>query len=229
MLAHASLPRVESRERPGLRAGAVRAPSGTLLTRPGLRSDNEAKYRSRNPVVRHLVSRFLTRISRLVGEAGPGRVLEAGCGEGVVMRYLMDRHPGLRVDGVELDGEALERARARNPGSVVMQGDLYALGVRSRAYDLVLCLEVLEHLPEPDRALVEIRRVARSGVILSVPHEPFFRLGNVLRGKNLGRLGDPPDHVQHWGTRGFEAFCARHVRVDRTVLAFPWLIVVASV
>lgn len=145
------------------------------------------------------------------------------------MRYLMDRRPGLRVDGVELDREALERARARNPGSLLLQGDLYALGLRSRAYDLVLCLEVLEHLPEPERALAELRRVSRAGVILSVPHEPFFRLGNVLRGKNLGRLGDPPDHVQHWGKGAFEAFCARHLRVDRTVGAFPWLIVVASV
>ncbi len=212
----------------GLRAGEVRPPD-TLLTRPGFRSDNEAKYRSRNPVVRHLVARFLARVSRLVAEAGPRRILEAGCGEGVVMRYLMDRHPGLRVDGLELDREALDRARARNPGSLLLQGDLYALGLRSRAYDLVLCLEVLEHLPEPERALAELRRVSRARVILSVPHEPFFRLGNVLRGKNLGRFGDPPDHVQHWGKRAFQAFSARHLRVDRTVGAFPWLIVVASV
>lgn len=193
------------------------------------RSDNEAKYRSRNPVVRHLVGRFLTGIGRLVAERAPARVLEVGCGEGVVMRYLRDGRPDLRIDGVELDPEAAGRARARNPGSLVLQGDVYALGVASRAYDLVLCLEVLEHLQDPARALLEIRRVARRHLILSVPHEPFFRLGNVLRGKNLVRLGDPSDHVQHWGKREFEAFCRRHLHVDRTILAFPWLIVAASV
>lgn len=193
------------------------------------RSDNEAKYRSRNPVVRHLVARFLAEVSRLVGERRPARVLEVGCGEGIVMRYLRERHPGLRVDGVELDVAALERARARNPDSRLIRGDACALGVQSGAYDLVLCLEVLEHLAEPEWALGEIRRVSRAGCILSVPHEPFFRLGNALRGKHLRRLGDPPDHLQHWGRRGFESFCRRHLRLERTVGAFPWLIVVASV
>ncbi len=193
------------------------------------RSDNEAKYRSRNPVVRHLVARFLAQVSRLVGERGPARVLEVGCGEGIVMRYLRERHAGLRVDGVELDAAALALARVRNPGSRLIRGDACALGVRSGAYDLVLCLEVLEHLAEPERALREIRRVTRAACILSVPHEPFFRLGNALRGKHLGRLGDPPDHLQHWGRRAFEALCRRHLRLERTVRAFPWLIVVASV
>jgi len=193
------------------------------------RSDNEAKYRSRNPVVRYLVGRFLAEVSRLVGERRPGCVLEVGCGEGLVMRYLRERHPGLRVDGVELDPEALGRARARNPASRLIQGDACALGVRSGAYDLVLCLEVLEHLAEPERALRELRRVTRAGCILSVPHEPFFRAGNALRARHLGRLGDPPDHLQHWGRRGFEALCRRHFRLERTVRAFPWLIVAGSV
>jgi SAM-dependent methyltransferase len=192
------------------------------------RSDNEAKYRSRNPVVRYLVARFLHTVEQLVAERRPARVLEVGCGEGVVMGYLRARHPGLRVDGVEPDPRALATARARNPGSLLLQGDACELPIGRAAYDLVLCLEVLEHLPEPDRALVEVRRVARRGCILSVPHEPFFRLGNVLRGKNLVRFGDPPDHLQHWNRRRFESFCRQHVRLERTVLAFPWLVVAAA-
>jgi SAM-dependent methyltransferase len=194
-----------------------------------VRSDNEAKYRTWNPVVRWLVNRFLERVAWLVADRRPERVLEVGCGEGMVMRYLHERCPGMRLDGLEADPGALAAARARNPGSLVLQGDACALGIRSRAYDLVLCLEVLEHLPEPGRALAEIRRVARRGCILSVPHEPFFRVGSLLRGKNVARLGDPPDHLQHWGRRQFEAFCAEHLRIERTVRAFPWLVVAASV
>lgn len=205
---------------------SVRSGGNGLVAR---RSDNEGKYRSRNPLVRHLVGQFLARIDRLVAERAPGRVLEVGCGEGIVMRYLRERHPRLAIDGVELDGTALRTARARHPDRPLLQGDVFRLPLRDASYDLVLCLEVLEHLGDPARALVEIRRVARRGLILSVPHEPFFRLGNALRGKNLRRLGDPSDHLQHWGKRGFEAFCARHVRLDRTVLAFPWVIVAAHV
>jgi len=212
------------------RAGCTRRSPGSILngSRPG-RSDNEAKYRSRNPLVRYLVERFLAEVARLVAARSPARILEVGCGEGIVLEYLRRRHRGLRLDGVEPDADALAAARLRNPDSLLVRGDAYDLGIASRAYDLVLCLEVLEHLEHPGRALAEVRRVARDGCILSVPHEPFFRLGNLLRGKNVGGLGDPPDHVQHWGKRGFETFCRQHVRLERTILSFPWVIVAATV
>lgn len=205
------------------------SPSAGRGPTPALRSDNEAKYRSRNPVVRYLVRRFLAEVSRLVGERAPDPILEVGCGEGLVMEHLRARHPHLRLDGVEPDPDALGLARVRNPGSLLVQGDAGALPIGSGTYDFVLCLEVLEHLADPGRALAEIRRVARRGCILSVPHEPFFRLGNVLRGQNLGRFGDPPDHVQHWTKRRFETFCREHVRLERTVLAFPWILVAGAV
>jgi ubiquinone/menaquinone biosynthesis C-methylase UbiE len=176
-----------------------------------------------------LVERFLAEVARLVGERAPVRSLEVGCGEGLVLEYLRRRHPGVRVDGLEPDGVALRAARLRNPGARLVHGDAHDLGIRAASYDLVLCLEVLEHLSDPGRALAELRRVARRGCILSVPHEPFFRIGNLLRGKNLSRLGDPPDHVQHWTRRGFESLCKQYVHVDRTVLSFPWIIVTASV
>ncbi len=193
------------------------------------RSDNEAKYRTRNPVVRWLIARFLDRVGRLVQAQGPGRVLEVGCGEGVVIDFLSTRVPGTRVDGVELDAAALGRGRTRCPGASLLQADAYELPFRSRSYDLVVCLEVLEHLPDPLRALREIRRVSRGGCLLSVPHEPFFRLGNALRGKNLARLGNPVDHVQHWGARDFAAFCGQELAVRTATGAFPWLIVYGTV
>lgn len=204
----------------GLRTGR---PVGTA------RSDNEAKYRSRNPVVRRLVARFLQRVGDLVEAERPRRILEVGCGEGIVIEYLRARVPAVRFHGMELDAEALARGRARCPGASFLQADAYDLPFASGSYDLVLCLEVLEHLPEPERALREIRRVSRRGCLLSVPHEPFFRLGNALRGKHIGRLGNPSDHVQHWGARGFTAFCARELAVRTAAHSFPWLLVYGTV
>jgi len=165
----------------------------------------------------------------LIQAQTPQRVLEVGCGEGVVTRYIAERLGSARVDGIELDAEALLLAQGRCPGASFVRGDVYDLPVRSRSYDLVVCLEVLEHLQDPGRALREIRRVSRGGCLLSVPHEPFFRLGNVLRGKNLGRLGDPSDHVQHWGAREFTAFCGQHLDLQAITSPFPWLIVYGTV
>jgi SAM-dependent methyltransferase len=110
-----------------------------------------------------------------------------------------------------------------------VRGDACELPFGDQRFDLVVCLEVLEHLPEPERALRELRRVSRGGCLISVPHEPFFRAGNVLRGKNLARLGDPSDHVQHWGAREFAAFCGSELAVRVRTTTFPWLIVYGTV
>jgi SAM-dependent methyltransferase len=193
------------------------------------RSDNEAKYRTRNPVVRWLTGRFLDRVARLAQAHAPGRMLEVGCGEGFVIELLSTRVPGARVDGVELDTAALARGRTRCPAASLLQADAYDLPFLSRSYDLVVCLEVLEHLPDPQRALREIRRVSRGGCLLSVPHEPFFRIGNTLRGKNLTRLGNPVDHIQHWGAGDFARFCGQELSVRTATSAFPWLIVYGTV
>ena len=193
------------------------------------RSDNEGKYRSSNPVVRRLVARFLECVGDLVEAQRPRRILEVGCGEGIVIEYLSGRVPGARFDGVELDPGALARGRRRCATAALFQADAYELPFARKSHDLVLCLEVLEHLREPGRALKEIRRVARAGCLLSVPHEPFFRLGNLVRGKNLLGLGNPTDHIQHWGARGFAAFCAGELAVRTATRSFPWLIVHGTV
>jgi len=193
------------------------------------RSDNEGKYRSKNPVVRYLVGRFLRRVSELAATERPRRVLEVGCGEGIVLATLAARLPGTRFDGLELDERVLGQARIRCPGAKLVRGDACELPFGNQSFDLVVCLEVLEHLPEPARALRELRRVARAGCLLSVPHEPFFRVGNLLRGKNVARLGDPSDHLQHWGARAFAAFCGRELAVRIRTTAFPWLIVYGTV
>lgn len=193
------------------------------------RSDNEGKYRSRNPVVRRLVARFLAEVARLAASARPRSVLEVGCGEGIALRHLSERMPGVRFTGLELDAPALERGRASCPAATLLRGDACALPFADGSFDLVVCLEVLEHLPEPDRALREARRVSRLGCLLSVPHEPYFRLGNVARGRNLLRLGNPSDHLHHWRARAFVEFCARELAVRGRATAFPWIVVYGTV
>ncbi|MEO8373503.1 MAG: methyltransferase type 11, partial [Candidatus Solibacter sp.] len=57
-----------------------------------------------------------------------------------------------------------------------------------------------------------------------VPYEPWFRVGNVLRGKHLSALGNHPEHVQHWNLRTFHAFLSSLAAEVRIIEAFPWII-----
>jgi hypothetical protein len=59
----------------------------------------------------------------------------------------------------------------------------------------VLALEVLEHLEDPAAAAAEMRRVSKRAVVITVPLEPFFRGGNLARGRYVGRLGSTPGHL----------------------------------
>ena len=60
--------------------------------------------------------------------------------------------------------------------------------------------------------------------MVSVPWEPWFRLGNLGRGKNVRRLGNDPEHVQVFTPRRLHRALERHYSEVRVVKAFPWLI-----
>jgi 2-polyprenyl-3-methyl-5-hydroxy-6-metoxy-1,4-benzoquinol methylase len=188
-------------------------------------STNAAKFRSRNPVVSGLIDRFYSTLRALVFslEPTPESVLDAGCGEGETVARLADCLPR-RVTGVDVRQDCVEFTRDRLPWADVSCQSVYELAFDDQAFDLVLCLEVLEHLDAPADALSELCRVTRRDVILSVPREPWFRIGSLVRGKHISRLGNHPEHIQSWDRRGFEEFLASRVEIVSLITAFPWLI-----
>jgi SAM-dependent methyltransferase len=196
-------------------------------------SSNFRKHTSGNPVQRELIRRFHARIVDRVETLHPRSFLDAGCGEGFVAAELWSRMPGLQITGIDASAEAARIAQARLPQGSFSQGDVTDLAFDDRSFDAVGCFEVLEHLPGdlPSRALAEYARVARLGVVLSVPHEPFFCLANAARGKNLDirPRGSDPDHKQFWSRRAFGELVSRHFEVVWLGGSFPWTICVARV
>lgn len=101
-----------------------------------------------------------------------GRVLDVGCGRGVVAHLLVAAHPGLRVHGVDTDSRAVAVARATaraRPHLVFEVGDALALPARG-AYDAVAFIDVLHHLPREShgRVLAAARPLLRPGGALIV-------------------------------------------------------------
>ncbi len=187
------------------------------------------KYRNENPVQRALIRRFVRALHDLLIEAGPlASVLEVGVGEGFLSGYLSEQLPSVRFAGVELDAGDVARAKRLFPRLEVHEGSAYDLGALPGGYDVILCCEVLEHLDDPARALAEMVRLRPRRLVLSVPHEPFFMLGNLARLKNVSRLGNDPEHVNHWSPRSFRRLLEAKLDVVRVTTAFPWVLALAA-
>src|SRR4051794_35008260 len=115
-------------------------------------------YRGRRRVLRAVLDR--------IDLARPARVLDAGCGSG---RTLDDLTRYGDVRGIELNPAGVEAARRR--GHDVRQAPVEAIPFEDGSFDLVTCLDVIEHTIDDVAALRELRRVTAPGgtLVVTVP------------------------------------------------------------
>jgi 2-polyprenyl-3-methyl-5-hydroxy-6-metoxy-1,4-benzoquinol methylase len=182
------------------------------------------KYGSSNPVVRRLMSGFESALDELFAIAAPASVLDIGCGEGVLTEQWAQRLGDRRVVGFDLDDPKLAAqwaARGR-PNLQFQIGDAKQLPYRGGEFDMVAAIEALEHIPDPDHVVAEMARVAASHLLVSVPHEPLWRMLNVARGAYLRELGNTPGHINHFTARAFKRLFAAHGEVVQARSPFPW-------
>lgn len=155
-------------------------------------------------------------------------VLDFGCGEGFVLDELAAR--GVDLDGYEgldLRADAVAQAQSRWPGKKFTTANIFDAAFDGKKYDAVMALEVLEHLYEPAEVLKRLVSLTRGTLILTVPHEPWFQLVNLARGRDLIRLGNHPEHVQHWNPSSFAEFVSREAEIINIKRSFPFIIATA--
>ncbi len=189
------------------------------------------KYGSTNPVVRRLMAGFASTLNELFIQAAPRSVLDVGCGEGVLTLDWAQRLGDGRVVGIDLDDPELRAewtARAReNLSFRPVAGQ--SLPFASGEFDLVAAIEALEHIPDPERTVAEMARVARSHLLVSVPREPLWRLLNITRGAYLRQLGNTPGHVNHFSRRALVKLLTEHGIVREVRSPFPWTMLLVQV
>jgi ubiquinone/menaquinone biosynthesis C-methylase UbiE len=93
-----------------------------------------------------------------------GRVLEVGCGTGLILARLAPE--AASAYGVDLSPNMLQGARAR--GLSVALGSATSLPFPDDSFDLVCSFKVLAHVPEIEKALREIARVTRPGGMMAL-------------------------------------------------------------
>jgi SAM-dependent methyltransferase len=107
------------------------------------------------------------RLLRSLSLPREGRLLDAGCGSGQTMRWLADALPSWNRAGIDVSYDAVRSAAEL--GENVTQASVMEVPFADASFDLVVSLDVLQHLPLPDgdvTALRELRRTAVKGGVL---------------------------------------------------------------
>jgi 2-polyprenyl-3-methyl-5-hydroxy-6-metoxy-1,4-benzoquinol methylase len=182
------------------------------------------KYGSSNPVVRRLMANFERTLDELLARAEPRSLLDVGCGEGVLVHRWALAMPDRRLVGIDLEEESIQAGwaerRAANLEYRTMPAD--DLPFATGEFDLATAIEVLEHVPDPERTLAEMARCAERHLLVSVPREPLWRALNVARGAYIAQLGNTPGHLNHWSKRSFTRMLSRHGQIVELRSPFPW-------
>jgi 2-polyprenyl-3-methyl-5-hydroxy-6-metoxy-1,4-benzoquinol methylase len=189
------------------------------------------KYGSTNPVVRRLMAGFEGTLAELFTRAAPASMLDVGCGEGVLTEQWAAQLGTGRVVGIDLEDPKLraEWALRARENLEFVAGSADALPFEDGAFELVAAIEALEHIPDPQRVVREMARVASRYLLVSVPREPLWRMLNVARGAYLRDLGNTPGHVNHWSKRGFLAMLQEAGEVMQARSPFPWTMLLVRV
>jgi len=64
-------------------------------------------------------------------------------------------------------------------GKDVVKSDVQNLMFKNKSFDIVTCLEVLEHVPNPVKAISELKRVCKHRLIVTVPNDPWFTIARL--------------------------------------------------
>ncbi len=145
------------------------------------RYDIERYYERSHPLILWLEKRRLKAVLELADARNGERLLEVGCGAG----HVLEQFPLTRRTGLDLSATMLSRTRRRlGTGIALVRALADQLPIRSGAFRVIICTEVLEHTPDPHKVLIELMRVAgpEGRVVVSIPREE-----NIDRAKSLLR------------------------------------------
>jgi 2-polyprenyl-3-methyl-5-hydroxy-6-metoxy-1,4-benzoquinol methylase len=145
-------------------------------------------------------------------------VLDVGFGLGYGLNILAIKASS--VSGVDIDHKVLEYCRStvlgRNPRLTYLDiYDGYSLPFPDKHFDLVTCVDVLEHVEDYHRFLDELLRVTRKSVLISTPNR---------RPEYTNPDGTPKNywHLREWSYEELDEILTQHGKVDWNFLNGPF-------
>jgi ubiquinone/menaquinone biosynthesis C-methylase UbiE len=143
-------------------------------------------------------------------------IADIGCGSGEITARLAGLYPGAQIIGVDILEGPIAYARKQYaslaPRVRFEQGDAFELHLPADSFDLVTCRHMTQAIPEPERALTELRRICRPGGWLHVLSEDYGMMH-----MPVGVLDT--DRLWHQGAIAFASATGTDARVGRHTYA----------
>lgn len=193
-----------------------------LLARPEIHQQWEGNYRTAdNERFYELAFDYLVR--QFNAPAG-ATILDVGCG--VCAHTVRLARRGYRVQAVDFSESALAMARdylaAQGLSDQITLGreNLLDLSFPDESFDYLLCWGVLMHIPDVERAIVELARVVRPGGVLvvsegnmSAPEALGLRWLKRILGREKATVKQVPAGVEYWKTKDNDALVTRQANI----------------
>jgi SAM-dependent methyltransferase len=121
------------------------------------------------PAPRYLRRMVMKELNRLSFES----VLDVGCGEGTLLKMIGEKYPAVALAGCEFSETALRYSREQLPQSHFFNLDILKDDVSDISYDLLISVQVLEHLEDDVLAIERMRQMCKRYLLVSVPGGKF--------------------------------------------------------
>lgn len=111
----------------------------------------------------------------------PLKILDLGCGEGHITQLMLDEFSTAEVTGLDYAVTAIESAHKHFPEIDFCVGDAYEGPFAREYFDVVVCNNLWEHVPDPMHLLREMEKFLKPGgyIIMSTPSR--YRISNLVR------------------------------------------------
>ena len=166
----------------------------------------EVLYNSKNPLVRFV---HRNRLKEIVGSLQHNevscdrsdkkalKILDAGCGEGHLLRELNHKVPGNILVGADTSEIALRQAKRRCDVADYVVVDLRKMSFANDYFDVIICTETIEHIIDSKQVIEEFKRILKptGSLIITFPNEIMWTISRFLLRRDPIKV---PDHVNYF-------------------------------
>lgn len=182
------------------------------------------EYESGSRLVKWLFHKRLAWAIKMIGKDPTSKnitILDAGCGNGILLQRLSQA--GYRkLNGIDFN----EHVTSINVAHAQFKcGDLEETGYQDNQFDVIAILDVLEHIPDPTKVILELKRILKpSGILLaSLPTEhALYKLGRFILKGTFSSKDGPATGIHYHNAYGLHKRLVKEF-VHQTVSYLPFI------